>query len=44
MRIRAVSVFAILASAQALCLQFAQRFAGIGVGDRHIRVHADDTG
>jgi len=43
-RIRTDSSSAIVAFAQALCLAFAQRFVGIEVGGRYIRVDADDTG
>ena len=43
-RIRTDSTSAIVAFAQALCLSFAQRFVGIEVGGRYIRVYADDTG
>ena len=43
-RIRTDSTAAIVEFAQALCLAFAQRFVGIEVGGRYIRVYADDTG
>lgn len=42
-RIRTDSTAAIVEFAQALCLAFAQRFVGIEVGGRYIRVYADDT-
>lgn len=43
-RIRTDSTAAIVAFAQTLCLVFAQRFVGIEVGGRYIRVYSDDTG
>lgn len=43
-RIRTDSTSAIVAFAQALCLEFHQRFVGIEVGGRYIRIYADDTG
>jgi hypothetical protein len=43
-RIRTDSTAAIVEFAQALCLAFTQRFVGIEVGGRYIRVYADDTG
>jgi hypothetical protein len=42
--IRTESTGAIVAFAQSLCLAFDQRFVGIEVGGRYIRVYADDTG
>ncbi len=43
-RIRTDSTAAVVEFAQALCLAFTQRFVGIEVGGRCIRVYADDTG
>ena len=43
-RIRTDSTDAVVALAQRLCLVFDQRFVGIEVGGRYIRVYADDTG
>jgi len=43
-RIRTDSTDAIVALAQSLCLEFDQRFVGVEVGGRYIRVYADDTG
>lgn len=43
-RIRTDSSSAIVAFAQALCLEFQQRFVGIEVEGRYIRIYADDTG
>lgn len=43
-RIRTDSTSAIVAFAQTLCIEFTQRFVGIEVGGRYIRVYADDTG
>lgn len=42
--IRTDSTSAIVAFAQALCLEFDQRFVGIEVGGRYIRIYSDDTG
>ena len=42
-RIRIESTAAIVEFAQTLCLAFAQRFVGIEVGGRYIRVYADYT-
>jgi hypothetical protein len=43
-RIRTDSTDAIVALAQRLCLDFDQRFVGLEVGGRYVRVYADDTG
>lgn len=43
-RVRTDSTAAIVALAQALCLAFDQRFVGIEVGGRYIRIYSDDTG
>ncbi|MGI6247108.1 MAG: HD domain-containing protein [Pseudochelatococcus sp.] len=43
-RIRSDSTDAVVALAQRLCIVFDQRFVGIEVGGRYIRVYADDTG
>lgn len=43
-RIRTDSSAAIVEFAQALCIAFTQRFVGVEVGGRYIRVYADDTG
>ncbi len=43
-RIRTDSTEAVVALAQRLCLEFDQRFVGIEVGGRYIRIYADDTG
>jgi len=43
-RIRTDDRDAVVAFAQALCLEFAQDFVGVEVGGRYIRVYADDTG
>lgn len=43
-RIRTDSTEAVVAFAQALCLAFDQRFVGIEVSGRYIRVYSDDTG
>jgi hypothetical protein len=43
-RIRTDSREAIVALAQRLCLDFAQRFVGVEVEGRYIRIYADDTG
>jgi hypothetical protein len=42
-RIRTDSTGAIVALAQRLCLDFRQRFVGIEVGGRYLRIYADDT-
>ena len=42
--IRSDSTEAIVALAQKLCLAFDERFIGIDVGGRYIRIYADDTG
>lgn len=42
-RIRTDSTDAVVGLAQQLCLVFEQRFVGIEVGGRYIRVYADDT-
>lgn len=42
-RIRTDSTDAIVALAQRLCLDFDQRFVGLEVGGRYVRVYADDT-
>lgn len=43
-RLRTDSTEAVVALAQRLCLAFDQRFVGIEVGGRYIRIYADDTG
>jgi len=43
-RIRTDSTEAVVQLAQRLCLSFDQRFVGIEVGGRYIRIYADDTG
>jgi len=43
-RIRTDSTEAIVALAQRLCLDFGQRFVGVEVSGRYVRVYADDTG
>jgi len=43
-RIRTDSTDAVVALAQRLCLVFDQRFVGLEVGGRYIRIYADDTG
>ncbi len=43
-RIRTDSSDAVVALAQRICLAFEQRFTGVEVGGRYIRVYADDTG
>ncbi len=43
-RIRTDSTEAVVALAQRLCLAFDQRFVGVEVGGRYIRIYADDTG
>lgn len=42
-RIRTDSTDAVVALAQRLCLVFDQRFVGLEVGGRYIRIYADDT-
>lgn len=42
-RIRTDSTAAIVATAQRICLDFHQRFVGIEVGGRYLRIYADDT-
>jgi hypothetical protein len=42
-RIRTDSAAAVVALAQRLCLDFRQRFVGIEVGGRYLRIYADDT-
>ena len=43
-RVRSDSTDAVVATAQRLCLEFAQRFVGIETEGRYLRVYADDTG
>jgi len=43
-RVRTDSTDAIVATAQQLCVEFAQRFVGIETEGRYLRVYADDTG
>ena len=43
-RIRTDSTEAVVALAQRLCLEFEQRFVGVEVSGRYIRIYADDTG
>ena len=43
-RIRTDSRDAVVALAQRLCLDFEQRFVGVEVEGRYIRIYADDTG
>lgn len=43
-RIRTDNQDAVVAFAQALCLEFDQEFVGMEVGGRYIRVYSDDTG
>ena len=43
-RIRTVLRDAVVALAQRLCLDFEQRFVGVEVEGRYIRIYADDTG
>lgn len=43
-RIRADSSSAVVAFAQSLCIAFNERFVGLEVSGRYIRVYADDTG
>ncbi len=43
-RIRTDSTEAVVTLAQRLCLAFDQRFIGVEVGGRYIRIYADDTG
>jgi hypothetical protein len=42
-RIRTDSTAAIVSLAQRLCVDFHQRFVGIEVGGRYLRIYADDT-
>jgi len=42
-RIRTDSSAGIVALAQRICLEFHQRFVGIEVGGRYLRIYADDT-
>jgi hypothetical protein len=42
-RIRTDSTDAVVDLAQRLCVAFRQRFVGIEVGGRYIRIYADDT-
>lgn len=42
-RIRTDSTDAIVATAQRLCLVFEQRFVGVEVDGRYVRIYADDT-
>lgn len=42
-RIRTDSTDAIVATAQRLCLAFDQRFVGVEVDGRYVRIYADDT-
>jgi hypothetical protein len=42
-RIRTDSTAGIVALAQRICLEFHQRFVGIEVGGRYLRIYADDT-
>lgn len=43
LRIRASSTEAIIALAQHLCVAFKQRFVGVEIDDRYLRIYADDT-
>ena len=43
-RIRSDSTEAVVGLAQQLCIAFDQRFVGVEVGGRYIRIYADDTG
>lgn len=43
-RIRSDSTDGVVALAQRLCIEFQQRFMGLEVGGRFIRIYADDTG
>jgi hypothetical protein len=43
-RIRSDSTEAIVALAQRLCLDFNQRFVGVELNGRYVRIYADDTG
>ena len=43
-RIRTHSTDSVVALAQRLCLAFDQRFVGVEVGGRYIRIYSDDTG
>jgi hypothetical protein len=42
-RIRTDSTDAIVALAQRLCIDFEQRFMGVEVNGRYIRIYSDDT-
>jgi hypothetical protein len=42
-RIRTDSTDAVVDLAQRLCIAFQQRFVGIEVGGRYIRIYGDDT-
>lgn len=42
-RVRTDSTDAIVAMAQRLCLEFDQRFVGVEVDGRYVRIYADDT-
>lgn len=42
-RIRTDSTDAIVAAAQRLCLEFRERFVGVEVDGRYVRIYADDT-
>ncbi|MEP9348812.1 HD domain-containing protein [Xanthobacter sp. KR7-225] len=42
-RIRTDSTDAIVATAQRLCIEFDQRFVGVEVDGRYVRIYADDT-
>lgn len=42
-RIRTDSTDAIVATAQRLCIEFDQRFIGVEVDGRYVRIYADDT-
>ena len=43
-RIRTDSTEAVVELAQRLCIAFDQRFVGVEVGGRYVRIYADDTG
>ena len=43
-RLRSDASDAVVAVAQRICLEFDERFVGIEVGGRYIRIYADDTG
>jgi hypothetical protein len=42
-RIRTDSTDAVVALAQQICVVFEQRFVGVEVSGRYIRIYADDT-